>query len=50
MSHVHAQVYMENDAEREEYVGNDHGRIWIGGHNSRSWYFAQFEDECYEVN
>jgi len=44
------QVFMPNDDEREEYVNNDHGRIWVGSpQSSRPWYFAQFEDECYEV-
>jgi len=44
------QVYMANDEDREEYVNNDHGRVWVGSpQSSRPWYFAQFEDECYEV-
>ena len=46
---VYAQVYMENDAERDEYVENDHGCVWMGKY-ARPWYYAQFEDECYEVN
>ena len=41
---------MANDEDREEYVNNDHGRVWVGSpQSSRPWYFAQFEDECYEV-
>lgn len=44
------QVYLESEEERDEYILNDHGRIWVGSkHSSRPWYFAQFEDECYEV-
>lgn len=44
------QVYLANEAERDEYVLNDHGRVWVGSPmSSRPWYFAQFEEECYEV-
>ena len=37
-------VYMENEAERFEYVLNDTGRIWIGSarcHYGRPWNFGQ---------
>ena len=39
---------MEKDEERKEYVSNETGRVWIG-ENARPWYYAQFEEECYEV-
>ena len=41
---------MADADERDEYVMNDHGRLWVGSpHSSRPWYFAQFHEECYEV-
>lgn len=39
------ETYMEGDDERNEYVLNDVGRIWVGSHTSSSgipWTFAQF--------
>ena len=35
---------MDNEAEREEYVLNQYGRIWIGSrrnHYGRRWFFGQ---------
>jgi transglutaminase 1 len=43
------QVYLADADEREEYVMNDHGRIWGRACGGYPWYFAQFEEECYEV-
>lgn len=41
------QVYLDNDAEREEYLMNERGRIWTGKPTrSRPWNFGQFEEEC----
>jgi len=41
------QVYVENEAEREEYVMNERGRIWTGKPTrSRAWNYGQFEEEC----
>jgi len=41
------QVYLENEVEREEYVMNERGRLWIGKTTkSRPWNFGQFEEEC----
>ena len=37
-------VYMENDDERNEYVLNQFGRIWIGSKRrnyGRPWFFGQ---------
>ena len=37
-------VYMENEAERDEYVLNQYGRIWIGSKRKnygRRWFFGQ---------
>ena len=37
-------VYMPSEAERNEYVLNEFGRIWIGSkrnHYGRPWFFGQ---------
>ena len=37
-------VFMSDPRAREEYVLNDHGRIWVGSANSnagRPWNFGQ---------
>lgn len=37
-------VYISNEDEREEYVLNDHGRIWVGSERNFSgipWNFGQ---------
>lgn len=37
-------VYMEKEDERQEYVLNDRGRIWVGSKRSYEgipWYFGQ---------
>ncbi|XP_074644521.1 coagulation factor XIII A chain-like [Tubulanus polymorphus] len=42
-------VYMGDTAEREEYVLNETGRIWIGSQKrfmGKPWNFGQFEDVC----
>ncbi|XP_043193375.1 hemocyte protein-glutamine gamma-glutamyltransferase-like [Amphibalanus amphitrite] len=39
--------YMENEAEREEYVTNDNGKIFVGAHNrykGRHWVFGQHDN------
>eukprot|EP01121_Diplochlamys_sp_Union-15-3_P018355 TRINITY_DN665_c0_g1_i1.p1 TRINITY_DN665_c0_g1~~TRINITY_DN665_c0_g1_i1.p1 ORF type:complete len:860 (+),score=203.98 TRINITY_DN665_c0_g1_i1:42-2621(+) len=44
--HPKDAVYMENEAERNEYVLNDQGLIWVGSardHGPRSWNYAQFD-------
>lgn len=45
-------VFMEDPKEREEYVLNDHGRIWVGSafsHCGRPWNFGQFDNPCLEA-
>ncbi|KAF2351038.1 Transglutaminase N-terminal [Trinorchestia longiramus] len=40
-------VYMENDAQRFEYVINDNGKIYTGGFRNvrgRPWIYGQFDD------
>jgi len=40
-------VYMQNEEEREEYVMNDTGKVWVGTHRNargRPWVFGQFDD------
>jgi len=40
-------VYMEDKHEREEYVLNDKGRIWVGSawnNHGQPWNFGQFDD------
>jgi len=44
-------VYMEDKRERDEYVLNDKGRIWVGSAKSnhgRPWNFGQFENPVLE--
>ncbi|XP_061486651.1 protein-glutamine gamma-glutamyltransferase E-like [Rhineura floridana] len=39
-------VFMENEAERQEYVLNENGIIFVGNANyieSRGWYYGQFQ-------
>ncbi|XP_043209570.1 hemocyte protein-glutamine gamma-glutamyltransferase-like isoform X2 [Amphibalanus amphitrite] len=39
--------YMENEAERDEYVTNDNGKIFVGAHNrykGRHWVFGQHDN------
>lgn len=45
-------VYMEDDAQREEYVMNDRGKVYVGNHRrprGRPWAFGQFEDSVLPV-
>jgi transglutaminase 1 len=43
----HDQVFLGDEAGRDEYVMNERGRIWTGKPgSSRSWNFGQFEEEC----
>lgn len=37
-------VYMEDEAERAEYVNNDRGVIWTGNILPRPWFFAQHQE------
>uniref|UniRef100_A0A2P2HW15 protein-glutamine gamma-glutamyltransferase n=1 Tax=Hirondellea gigas TaxID=1518452 RepID=A0A2P2HW15_9CRUS len=40
-------VYMEDDAEREEYIMNDRGKVYVGQYRKargRPWAFGQFDD------
>ncbi|XP_018014264.1 hemocyte protein-glutamine gamma-glutamyltransferase isoform X2 [Hyalella azteca] len=40
-------VYMENDAQRLEYVINDNGKVYTGGFRNvrgRPWIYGQFDD------
>ncbi|XP_071448771.1 hemocyte protein-glutamine gamma-glutamyltransferase-like [Hetaerina americana] len=41
-------VYMEEEADRKEYVENEHGKVWVGGSYrqpvGRRWVYGQFED------
>ena len=30
-------VYIENDAERAEYVENDKGKVYVGQHRNARW-------------
>ena len=37
---------MENEAERDEYVSNDNGKIFVGAHNrykGRHWVYGQHD-------
>ncbi|ESO92905.1 hypothetical protein LOTGIDRAFT_120391, partial [Lottia gigantea] len=46
------EVYMPNSTERDEYVSNEMGRIWVGSSNShrgRPWNFGQFDKPCLEA-
>ena len=43
---------MDNDIERNEYVMNETGRIWVGKANKnvpRPWNFGQFGPHCLEA-
>lgn len=45
-------VYMDNQAQREEYVLNEHGILYEGVHKhitSRPWHFGQFEDGILDI-
>lgn len=38
---------MESDADRDEYILNDTGKIWLGtswNPQGRNWIFGQFDD------
>ncbi|KAK7067664.1 hypothetical protein SK128_006967 [Halocaridina rubra] len=40
-------VYIENDAQRSEYVMNDSGKVYLGGSryaHGRPWVYGQFDD------
>lgn len=40
-------VYIENEAERQEYVLNDTGKVWMGSYRQpkgRRWIYGQFDD------
>lgn len=40
-------VYMENDAQRSEYIMNDSGKVYMGGSkhtHGRPWVYGQFDD------
>ncbi|KAB7506349.1 Hemocyte protein-glutamine gamma-glutamyltransferase [Armadillidium nasatum] len=40
-------VYMEGEADREEYVMNDKGKVYVGAYRTprgRPWAFGQFDD------
>lgn len=42
-------VFLEDENEREEYILNETGRIWmgtVGKFSVRPWNFAQFDDVC----
>ncbi|KAM9296362.1 protein-glutamine gamma-glutamyltransferase E-like [Gastrophryne carolinensis] len=42
------EVYMSNDAERNEYILNEYGLYWFGSYNSfgqGTWDYAQFEKD-----
>ncbi|KAL5022509.1 hypothetical protein ScPMuIL_001664 [Solemya velum] len=42
-------VYLEDESQRQEYVLNETGRIWLGTVGRfcvRPWNFAQFDDVC----
>uniref|UniRef100_A0A8C4QGE0 Transglutaminase N-terminal domain-containing protein n=1 Tax=Eptatretus burgeri TaxID=7764 RepID=A0A8C4QGE0_EPTBU len=46
------QVYMKGEAEKEEYVLNDHGLIFYGTSSdiiSRSWIYGQFEKDVLDA-
>ncbi|XP_014666133.1 PREDICTED: coagulation factor XIII A chain-like [Priapulus caudatus] len=45
-------VYIEDEAEREEYVLNETGSIWVGNwrrYGPLNWNYAQFEDVSLET-
>lgn len=40
-------MYLENEAERQEYVLSDTGKLWMGSYRQpkgRRWMFGQFDD------
>lgn len=40
-------VYLEDDTQREEYIENDKGKVYVGQYRKprgRSWAFGQFDD------
>ena len=40
-------VYLEDAAEREEYINNDKGKVYVGQFRKargRAWAFGQFDD------
>ena len=46
------QVYLEDKDEREEYVMNEAGRIFVGNSfwpGSRPWVFGQFSQYCLQA-
>ncbi|XP_038659009.1 protein-glutamine gamma-glutamyltransferase 2-like isoform X1 [Scyliorhinus canicula] len=45
-------VFLDSDEQREEYVLNEDGVIFVGTNQSiqsRSWYFGQFEDKIIDI-
>ncbi|KFQ17481.1 Protein-glutamine gamma-glutamyltransferase 5, partial [Merops nubicus] len=45
-------VYLDNQAQREEYVLNEHGILYEGVHKhitSRPWHYGQFEDGILDI-
>ncbi|XP_078092227.1 protein-glutamine gamma-glutamyltransferase 2-like [Mustelus asterias] len=46
------EVFLDNDEQREEYVLNEDGIIFMGTDQSiqsRSWYFGQFEEKIIDI-
>ena len=47
-------VYMEDDAERKEYVTSDFGRVYVGGSrnypNGVFWAFGQFDNPSLDAS
>uniref|UniRef100_A0A8C5R8J8 protein-glutamine gamma-glutamyltransferase n=1 Tax=Leptobrachium leishanense TaxID=445787 RepID=A0A8C5R8J8_9ANUR len=46
------EVYMENEAQRQEYVMNDYGFVYQGNRNWITpcpWNFGQFEDDILDI-
>ncbi|KAM8945323.1 protein-glutamine gamma-glutamyltransferase 5-like [Pelodytes ibericus] len=47
------EVYLENEAERQEYVMNDYGFVYQGNRNwirQCPWNFGQFEDDILDIS
>lgn len=42
-------VYVEDEDDRNEYVMNESGRVYVGGGYGRWWIFGQFEKVCLEA-
>ena len=42
-------VYMENEEERNEYVQNDRGVVWVSNLVPRPWFFAQHQESVLVV-